>query len=447
MRLVTVLLAGVVAWSQLGCRVADTGQTESTVRRVLPGISDRNVIVILIDTLRADHLPCYGYPRDTAPFICGLAQNSFFFERAISASSYTAPATASIFVGSYPSRHGVITGFLAHNKLAKQHGSITMSRIPEHRYTLGEFFKDQGYVTFSASDNLNICRSMGFDQGFDHFASYRYEGAERINQQVLEWREELESAERFFLYLHYMDPHKPYNRRSPWFRPAERRREANLNAYDSEISFVDHKLAELFEQIQLLQDSTVIVLSDHGEEFLDHGGSGHGRTLYREVIHVPFFIFDPDLEAQVRIEEYASTVSLLPTLAELFGAQPRPDWESPGLVPLMAGAEEAGQPIFSELLRRPEDSRPRARSMVRSGQHFIRFRIEGSPEESEELYDLTTDFAETTDLSESSPQMAVELRKLLAVFSERPLDAAQESFEMEMDAETLEQLRSLGYVD
>ena len=403
-------------------------------------------MIVVIDTLRADRLPCYGYKRDTAPFICSLAERGVLFERAFSASSYTAPATASIFTSVYPSRHGVITGLRAVNKLSKTHGTITINRIPDELMTIGELYEELEYDTFAVADNPNIRQRMGFSQGIDRFTTFRYEGAEQLNAKVLEWRQELEAAERSLLYLHYMDPHKPYHRRAPWYTEEKTQWRIVRNAYNSEISYVDHHLAELSSTLGWDRDTVIIVLSDHGEEFQDHGDSGHGKTLYREVIHVPFIVVVPEWQPRTRVSEAVTTVDLLPTLAELHGVPARPEWEGRSLVPLMMGLPFADRPLFGELLRRPEDSRPIAQSVLLGGKHLIRGAGRDRSVKLRELYDLDQDFDEQENLYESTPALVSRLGETLDAFAEAAPTSGLESLELEMDAATIEHLRSLGYV-
>lgn len=411
-----------------------------------PDIANLDVVVLVIDTLRADHLPCYGYGKDTAPFLCGLAERGVLFERAYSPSSYTAPATASVSTGVLPSRHGLVTGFRAFHKLSKKNSSLTMHRIPESLYTLGEFYRDLGFATFSASDNLNICEEMGFDQGFDRFATFLYEGAEKLNHQALEWKDELGAVERSFLYLHYMDPHKPYNEQEPWFEPVPNSLKNRINAYDSEINFVDAHIAELYSTLGWDRNTVIIVLSDHGEEFLEHGGSGHGSTLYREAIHVPFIVIIPEWQPGVRVSECVSTLDLAPTLADFYGMDPRPEWEGRSLVPLMRGMDTEDRPIFSELLRQAEDTRPRVRSVLLAGRHLLRGTSKNRPTELDELYDLGADPAEKHNLLDEDPEAASDLRVILQAFIDRESILETESYELEMDPETYEHLKTLGYV-
>ena len=189
------------------------------------------------------------------------------------------------------------------------------------------------------------------------------------------------------------------------------------------------------------------MLSDHGEEFGEHGGTGHGRTLYREVVHVPFFIHRPGLREAVRIDRPVSTVSLLPTLAELLGEEPRAHWECPSLVPLLRWDDADPSPIVSELLRNPEDLRAEVRSVIHAEHHLHRSRFRNSPAAVEELFNLTTDPGETVDLHRDRRDRAAELSALLDDFATHAPAGDWEFVEIEVDAETREHLESLGYLE
>ena len=140
-----------------------------------------NVVVIVIDTLRADHLPLYGYAHPTTPFLSELARDGIVFDRAYSTSSWTAPATASLFTSLYPFQHGVVTGMVATLRARRLDPTITLNAIPGEATTLPEIMRRAGYRTFGVADNLNICAAEGFDQGFDEFRSYNDRGAAAVN--------------------------------------------------------------------------------------------------------------------------------------------------------------------------------------------------------------------------------------------------------------------------
>ncbi len=172
-----------------------------------------NVVIVLIDTLRADQLPCYGAVDGVAPFLSRLAASGVVFESAWSTSSWTAPATASIFSGVYPFQHGVLTGFFRTLEKSNDHARIRINTIPGSAETIPELLKRLGYRTFGIADNVNVREELGFHAGFDAFASFNYRTAERVNEQLADWADEIRRSDPYFVYLHYMDMHTPYRPR------------------------------------------------------------------------------------------------------------------------------------------------------------------------------------------------------------------------------------------
>ena len=180
-----------------------------TILIIQPGCTKKhepNVVLIVLDTLRADHLPFYGYYKNTAPFLTELSTRSVVFENVFSASSYTSPATASIFTSLYPFQHGVYTGFFT----SKQK-KIELNRIPERIKTITEILKENGYETYGVADNINICKEEGFTQGFDKFKQFHYVQEQKMVQRLREWAGEIKAQNKYFLYIHFNDCHGPYH--------------------------------------------------------------------------------------------------------------------------------------------------------------------------------------------------------------------------------------------
>jgi arylsulfatase A-like enzyme len=359
--------------------------------RVAPADSP-NVLVIVVDTLRADHLSTYGYARPTSPNLSRIAAQGVLFENAMAASSWTLPSHASMLTGRYPHEHG-----------ARFIDSTLTLRYP----TLGEAFQRLGYRTagFSASTYF-FSRRTGLGRGFIHFEDdfespaaafpqtyygervekllYRLHvakdrigrrNARQINQHALRW---IESDRRrpFFVFLNYYDVHDPYLPPEPylhsftklprpagpmplawdWFaRLTPAQRQGEMDAYDGAIQYVDAELGEFFQQLHqrgLDKNTLVVITSDHGEEFNEHGFMDHLNALYRELIHVPLIFWEPGkLPEGMRIAAPVSTVSLPATLLSLVpngGAGHMPGvsvaklWTQPGQNPQV-------MPVVSEL--------------------------------------------------------------------------------------------------
>jgi arylsulfatase A-like enzyme len=322
-----------------------------------PAPQSPNVLVIVVDTLRADHLSTYGYARPTSPNLDRIASQGVLFENAMAASSWTLPSHASMLTGRYPHEHR-----------ARFIDSTLTLRYP----TLGEAFQRLGYRTagFSASTYF-FSRRTGLGRGFIHFEDdfespaaafpQTYYGerlekalytlhlakdrigrrnARQINQHALRW---IASGHRpFFVFLNYYDVHDPYLPPDPylhrftslphpagpiplawdWFaKLTPQQRQGEMDAYDGAIQYMDSELGDFFRQLHqrgLDQNTLVVITSDHGEEFNEHGFMDHLNALYRELIHVPLIFWEPGkLPAGVRLATPVSTVSLPATLLSL----------------------------------------------------------------------------------------------------------------------------------
>lgn len=403
-----------------------------------------SVVLIVIDTLRPDHLPFHGYHKNSAPFLSRLAASGVVFERARSTSSWTAPGTASIVTSLNPVQHGVFKGLLAVQMLQRVDPHITVNRIPDAVVTAAEALKEAGYSTWGVSDNLNIGFEEGFDQGFDRFRTSNDAGAATVNARVRRWLPEMQAGEPYFLYLHYMDPHRPYLKRAPWYEPGEGELLDSVSAYDSEINYVDSKIKELFELMQWDRNTLVIVTSDHGEEFQEHGGWDHGRTLYEEVLAVPLLVYSSaETLAAGRIEEPASVLDILPTLRDYVGLPPNPIEQGLSLLPVIRGEGRLPEdrPFYSDLRSPPWFGNQTLKAVVRGDDKYIL-----TLPDTEELYDLAADPGEQASVLAERRLLAAELRGELEAFEETCPKYAQESAEVSLDEEAVQKLKSLGYI-
>jgi len=178
MRKNTVACLIVYVLAAVGCKSCARGPGSSTIRDA----KDLNVVVLLLDTLRADHLPFYGYKTDTAPFLNTLVDKGVLFERTLSSAGATAPSVASIMTSFYPVQHGVITGFLITHHMQKDNPEIELNKLPSGPTTMAEAFKAGGYKTYLLSDNINISDEMGFAQGFDKNKTFNDKGSDKVNR-------------------------------------------------------------------------------------------------------------------------------------------------------------------------------------------------------------------------------------------------------------------------
>ncbi|RMD81280.1 MAG: hypothetical protein D6815_12185 [Candidatus Dadabacteria bacterium] len=309
----------------------------------------RNVVLITIDTLRADHVGFYHYERPTTPNIDRLAARSISFGNAVSPSSWTLPAHASLLTGLQPAEHGVVAD---------------VNALPRSAPTLATILSRHGYQTFAAVSHVYLGHRWGFDRGFDVFDetaaadSPHRPVAARIVNKALAWLEQRRTDRPFFMWLHIFDPHWDYSPPPPYdrmFDPdyrgsmrgdyeslkpyikevahyetppplAPRDLQHVVALYDGEIAYVDAQLGRLFERLEQpdLATRTVIVLvADHGEEFMEHGSlEGHQWTLYDEVLLVPWILHFPEERfAGLHFEPEVSTVTLAGTLLDYLGIE------------------------------------------------------------------------------------------------------------------------------
>jgi arylsulfatase A-like enzyme len=403
-----------------------------------------NIVVILIDTLRRDHLPFHGYSRDTAPFLTRLASRAVVFDQAYSTSGWTSPATASLFTSLYPFQHGVIVGI---QKQREQ--EYRFHRLPSNVETLAQSLKKAGYSTYAISDNINVSPITGFDPGFDWFESASDASAVAVNKRAKKWRSEVTAHAPYFLYLHYLDPHEPYLPHAPWFetfmhddRPALSRRDFEA-AYDSEIRFVDDKIAGLFEDYGWDRNTLVVVTADHGEEFGDHGHGGHAHTLYSELVNVPLVLYRDVWPGARRVPHAVSLIDVLPTLREAAGLPPDPRNEGVSLLPLATGGEwpHADRALFTELVTLAGDDV--LTSVIRRRWKRIDWQSGTT-----QLFDLEHDARETENRATARPDLLRDLGGQYLAYSKNARKYGDSSkSDLVLDPDSIEKLRALGYVN
>ena len=303
-----------------------------------------NVILICHDTVRADHLGCYGYERDTTPFLDELAARGMRFADTSATASWTKPSVPSFLTGTFPCQHGVYEG-----SSRFETGRIT-DVLPDKSVTLAEVFQERGYRTGAFVHNAQLRYGNGFEQGFDLYAQENWDARE-LRWRGVDWLDQ-GGDEPFFLYLHFLDAHWPYpapdsyatrfagketvapfrGRESKALRSAlnsgeiemtEAHREALIALYDGSLRYIDDSLRALDDALALrgLDDNTIVcVVSDHGEEFGEHGYIGHGNGLYQGLLSVPWILYVPGEEPRV-VEQPVSLVDLFPTLVSAAGLE------------------------------------------------------------------------------------------------------------------------------
>ena len=422
-----------------------------------------DILLYVADTLRADHLGIYGYSGDgesPSPRLDGFAEDSTVFTRAFAQSSWTKSSMASVFSGLTAERHGT---------------NGRDSALPSTLLTLPERLKALGYDTAGLVTNPNLTDAFGFAQGFTTYEFLGEEDRERgyvradlLTSRAIEWLSGRESGQPFFLYLHAMDPHDPYLASGEHDReqvdgfevgsmefmkalddsrlsPPDDIHAQLTELYDAEIRFIDEEFGRLMDSLRelgLYEDLLIVFLSDHGEEFAEHGWWRHGKTLYQEQLHIPLIVKWPKREASGRrVDAVAQHVDLIPTLLDYLGESPRPGLSGRSLLPLVHGNEEkASRPVTSYLNL---DGRE-VESIVLDEMKLIRYLAYDRPTTSVQVFRLDDDPGETRDLGQDETAPG---NFLAGVLDHRRATArAPASEAVDIDSDLLEKLRALGYV-
>jgi arylsulfatase A-like enzyme len=409
-----------------------------------PGLM--NVLLIILDTVRAEDLSLYGYAVETTPALERFAQRGVVFENAFASAPWTLPSHA-----------GMFTGYPAHQLSADYEAPLD-----DTRRTLAEALRDRGYATAGFAANLAYCAEWtGLNRGFVHYESHKPSfgylvassqfasrlvlslrrrlgsrdagfvqvTAPEINDAFLTWLDD-RGDRPFFVFLNYLDAHDPYHASEPFLRrfapgalPSEELKWGRSNyskaairsfraSYNASIAYLDHHLEALFDDLarrNLLDNTLVIVTSDHGEHFGEHGLLQHANSLYLPLLRVPFLMFGPKgVERGLRVEEPVSLLDLPATIARITGT---PD-KFPGspLDRFWTDAEDARSPILAELrpnrFSRPRDPIQRGpmKSFIAGRFHYIR-----NGDGAEEVYDWRADPGELNNVIAEMPQDSLRL--------------------------------------
>jgi arylsulfatase A-like enzyme len=430
-----------------------------------------NVVLITIESLRTDHVGCYGGARPTTPELDALAQEGVVYERAHAVTSWTLASHASLFTGLYPSAH---------------RAERPLSRLDEKHRTLAEILAAAGYQCGGVVSGPYLRRPHGLHQGFafwderpsslDMAQSHDDVTNPEMLAGVERFLERLDPDRPFFLFAYFWDPHFDYLPPAPYDRqfvgaddePVDVRdyeaeepvradiRPAQLDyvraQYDGEIRWTDEHLGRLLASLRargLWDDTLIAVTADHGEEFFEHGHKGHKHNVYQESVHVPLVVKYPGAGPRGRDGRLASLVDVLPTVLEVTSVA---DPLARAGRSLLAQASE--RPVFLELLEtwyihrpgEPETREELAWFAVLSGQQKLLF----VPREQRlELYDLASDPRETRDLAAQRPETVRDLMQSLEAWRAEQLERARaysEDARAELGDEDLARLRALGYV-
>lgn len=414
-----------------------------------------NVLLVSLDTLRADHLPFYGYERDTAPFMSKLASEGMLFTTAYSQSSSTAPTHASMFTGLHAPQHGYYS---------------VRFELSDAQTTLAEVMKDAGFRTFSVASSIRFVPETGFPQGFDHYT--RIEGAKvdrgpQVTRQALEWANE-DSATPFFAFVHYFDAHAPYAApegfRTLWHPGLDSPQPGKTAAfikeyredpdavspeqldylralYDAEIRYLDTHIEALVAGLPEDRPTLVVITSDHGEGFHEHGYLGHSDYVYEELVRVPLLFWGAGVPAGSS-EMPAQTVDLMPTILEHVGIEVPEGLAGQSLKPLFSGGEvdrSDGDLVFVQTPKRWGITKT-----LPTGRFKLDVRLAGQQKAS--IYRLDQDPQGMVDVSLTYPQEKDALLLEMAAWDFE--DAHGRAVERpEVPEEELKQLEALGYIE
>lgn len=417
-----------------------------------------NVLFIVIDALRADHLPTYGYSRQTAPTLAALARQGAVFTQAYAQASYTRASVATILTSLYPSVH----------KANDDRDFLSSSVV-----VLPEVMRAAGYATFGISSNANVSPTFGYSRGFDEFRVWKTESefrltlagralenilgpstlghllresseivptADAITDATLGWASP-SARQPFFMYVHYIDPHDPYRPPAPYDaafdhrkdpprrgdvdvlsllpNTAERERIArNIDQYDGEILYADQhvgRLLKVMEERGLLRNTLVIVTADHGEEFLDHGNEIHGRSAYEEVVRVPLILVWPGrIKPGTVTSSMVGHIDVMPTLAELAGTKAPAGAQGRSYAPLLRdfGTALEMRPMLTQVIQKAFTI-----EAIRDGRYKYVHHARGPRAGQEEIYDLEQDPLERKNLATEARARTASLKKSLDAFN------------------------------
>lgn len=438
-----------------------------------------NLLVLVVDTLRADHLPAYGYEAGDTPHLDAFARDAIRFDQAFANASWTRPSFASILTGRFPS---------SHQTMAKP------DALPDEVVTLPEALRQAGYATYGIATNYNVAPFFNFHQGFDVYRYLEpdyvlgaddtaskllivqflrqkieaaraargqvdpgtaYQDAEAVNDTILGFLDR-EPSEPWLIFSGYMDPHDPYYPHpydgTGYARAAHQQPDPDeaprlRELYDGEISFWDRHFGALIEALKdrgVYDDLTLVITSDHGEEFMDHGGFWHGTTLYDEQVHIPLFVKLPqNARGGSVMTHWVQSIDLMPTLLEGAGAE-IPEGVQGG--DLFQGspavfAEESHEGNVLEAVRTRSDD----------GELKLIQANPGNPRglKPQELYRVDRDPQEQHDRSASHPDDLQLAEKALQEQSDlaETGKARKQEVDLKSEDEAFDRLRALGYAE
>jgi len=404
-------------------------------------LSTMNIVLFTIDTLRADHLECYGYGRVKTPQINQLASEGVLFEHNIVQTPLTLPSHTSIHTGTYPLYHGI-----------RDNGGFY---VDESQVTLAESLKQREYVTGAFVAAFVLDSRWGLDQGFDYYfdnfdlTKYKkvsLDAVQRRGDEVLteayKWLDE-NKQQKFFAWIHLYDPHTPYDPPEPYKTEYGGR---PFGLYDGEIAYVDQLMGEFrqyMEENGLWENTLIIFTSDHGESLGEHKENAHGFFIYDSAVRVPLIIRFPQAKLSGRrITNQVRSVDLMPTVLGLAGSAIPDSVQGESLLPILLGDEKEDMRLaYSETYWPNYHYGWSELKSVRKGQ--TKFISAPKPE----LYDVWQDPGELTNMVNARASLGNELqRELDALVAKYSVEGIEEVKPQKVDQDSLEKLQALGYL-
>jgi arylsulfatase A-like enzyme len=435
-----------------------------------------NVLVVTIDTLRADHCSVYGYERRTTPGLERIAAEGALFRSVYAPTAVTGPTHSTLFTSLHPRVHGVVKNGLS---------------LAQERPTMAELLKEDGYQTAGIVSSFVVSSRFGYGRGFERFdddfsdsegtfGGRNWEGfkitgafdrrADETTDRALEWVRGRDVVRPFFLWVHYFDPHKPYVPPEPYDELFDAGEDPDPRAtddllYDGEIAFTDREMERLLAGLADLpggENTLLVVTADHGEGLMDHGWPGHGPLVYEEDVRVPLIMrWEGRIRPGTVMAQPMGVIDILPTILDLID-RPRSELFLQGIsaIPWLTGDanEPPSRPIHLErrlyesetVTQRIASSSKERTSMNIKGEKFgIRIGpwkyIEALEEGTRELYDLDQDPRERRNVFTENVELADRFAGLIAEWSEQQIALAGD-LNPEVSPEDMEKLKSLGYL-
>jgi len=443
-----------------------------------------NIFYIVIDALRADHLSCYGYEKNTSPNIDKIAKEGVIFYNCIAQSSWTIPSTASYFTSLYPTMTGVLGS-----------GDV----LDDSFVTLPEVLQKKGWFTAAFSVNPNVSKYTNYNQGFEYFydrfvtdntlnfllrnsligkklvkygninakfsndVSDTKKRAKHVNKKVFEWLEKMGKKSGLFLYIHYLDPHTPYSPPDHFISKnySNKHQDKNVPLYDGEIRYIDYHLALLVEKLKelnMLDNSIFLITSDHGEEFRhEHGFAGHGDGFYEATVRVPLIIMkNKYMQITKTIHTQVRLLDIYPTLLDLLGIKITHKIEGISLRGMLS-ADNYGigsQVAFMEKTNRDhkgvdvDGEKVKFINGLRIGNKWklLKYKVINTKQIKTKLFDLEIDSKETKSVTDKSKEVVFSLKQRLNKINNYVNSKTFKAKTKEIEPHIEKELKALGYL-